>query len=107
MQSIRLLPHTYRGTIRIPGSKSQTIRATLIATFAHGVSTIAGVLQSRDTKACFHLAESLGAKLSFSKDGSTLTVDSTHLALRDGLALDCMNSGTTLYLATAMLTENA
>ena len=103
MQSMSLLPHTYQGTIRIPGSKSQTIRATLIATFAHGVSTITGVLQSRDTKACFHLAESLGAKLSFSEDGSTLTVDSTHLALRDGLVLDCMNSGTTLYLATAML----
>lgn len=103
MQPITRMPHAYQGTIRIPGSKSQTIRATLIATFARGTSTIEGILHSRDTEACFRLAESLGAKLSFANDGSTLTVDSRNLHLHDALVLDCMNSGTTLYLASAML----
>ncbi len=103
MSPILLTPCTYQGTIRIPGSKSQTIRAVLIATFAKGRSTIHGLLHSRDTKACFHLVRSLGAKLTFSPDGSTLTIDSTALHLKEGLVLDCMNSGTTLYLASAML----
>lgn len=98
-----LLPRTYGGTIRIPGSKSQTIRAVLIATFARGVSHIRGALESRDTLAAFRLSEALGAKLAFDAAHDQLTVDSTAFLPKDGTRIDCMNSGTTLNLAAGLL----
>lgn len=95
------VPHS--GAIRIPGSKSQTIRAYLIALFAQGKSTIRGALESSDTKACEILVEKSGA--SFARCGDTVTIDSSHAFGQDSdtMALDCMNSGTTLYLAIGML----
>lgn len=97
-------PRDFQGAIRIPGSKSQTIRAVLIALFARGTSTITGALESRDTEACFHVASQLGANLTFLDHHKTLVVDSTHLTPDPkGVSIDCMNSGTTLYLALCML----
>lgn len=103
MPAITLFPSHIEGKIQIPGSKSQTIRAALIATFARGVSHITGALESRDTLACFRLCESLGAKLSWSPDRSQLDIDSRGFHATDGMTVDCMNSGTTLCLATGML----
>ncbi|MBP5552914.1 MAG: 3-phosphoshikimate 1-carboxyvinyltransferase, partial [Spirochaetales bacterium] len=95
-----LFPGSVWGQIDIPASKSQTIHALLIALFARGVSTITNPLFCSDTQACLDFCEKLGARISFS--GNTLTVDSSDLEPRDGLEIDCKNSGTTLYFATAL-----
>lgn len=95
-----LSPGSVWGQIDIPASKSQTIHALLIALFARGVSTITNPLFCSDTQACLDFCRKLGASISFS--GNTLTVDSSNLEPRDGLEIDCKNSGTTLYFATAL-----
>ena len=84
-------------TVHIPGSKSHSIRALLIAAFSRGVSTIENILFSADTEAVMHALEKLGAKLSYEND--ILTVDSTDLAAElDSVTLDMENSGTGTYL---------
>ena len=97
-----LFPAGVCGQIDIPGSKSQTIRALLIALFARGVSKLHNPLVSKDTESCIQLCKQLGAKISWEDDGTTLVLDSTNLIKDGALSLDCNNSGTTLYLASAM-----
>lgn len=49
--------------MNIPGSKSLSIRALILASMAHGTSTIENVLNSDDTKDCIKALESLGVKV--------------------------------------------
>ena len=95
-----LYPGSVWGQIDIPASKSQTIHALLIALFARGRSTITNPLFCTDTQACLDFCKKLGAQITY--EGNTLTVDSSRLEPRDGLEIDCKNSGTTLYFATAL-----
>ena len=83
--------------VHIPGSKSHSIRALLIAAFARGVSTIENILFSADTEAVMNAMKKLGAVLTYEDD--ILTVDSTHLGEGlDSVTLDMENSGTGTYL---------
>ena len=95
-----LYPGSVWGQIDIPASKSQTIHALLIALFARGRSTITNPLFCTDTQACLDFCKKLGAQITY--EGNTLMVDSSRLEPRDGLEIDCKNSGTTLYFATAL-----
>lgn len=105
---ITLRPARICGTIDIPGSKSHTIRALLIALFANGVSTLHNALDSQDTQACIELCRRLGARITFKTDipVPTLVIDSSAIASgkekEEEITIDCTNSGTTLYLASAM-----
>lgn len=96
---------TVEGVISIPSSKSHTIRALLIASFAQGRSIIHRALDSLDTRSCIALCRSLGVDIKerVEQDFSlTLTVDSFGPPMQ-GSYLDCGNSGTTLYFATALV----
>ena len=95
-----LYPGSVWGQIDIPASKSQTIHALLIALFARGRSTISNPLFCTDTQACLEFCEKLGAKITYADN--MLIVDSSRLKPKDGLEIDCRNSGTTLYFATAL-----
>ncbi|HHU88771.1 MAG: 3-phosphoshikimate 1-carboxyvinyltransferase [Sphaerochaetaceae bacterium] len=86
-------------TIKIISSKSHTIRALLIATFATGESTIHNPLESEDTAACIAVCRALGAKIIRSND-SIKVVGIKEFPPKVGV--DCQNSGTTLYLATGL-----
>ncbi len=103
---ITLRPARICGTIDIPGSKSHTIRALLIALFANGVSTLHNALDSQDTQACIELCRRLGARITFKTDipVPSLVIDSSNIAKgqKSEVCIDCANSGTTLYLASAM-----
>lgn len=100
---IEIKPSRVSGKIEIPASKSQTIRAFLIATFAKGKSIIRHPLISEDTKAAVEACRSLGASIEFNQDKSCAYVDSTN-ALTDieNTIIDCKNSGTTEYLLLPM-----
>lgn len=88
---------TAQGKITIPGSKSQTIRAMLIATFAFNKSTIHNVLISEDTISCIQACKLLGAIIT--NEGDTYYIDSTMVGQStESIEIDCGNSGTTLYL---------
>ena len=103
---ITLRPARICGTIDIPGSKSHTIRALLIALFANGVSTLHNALDSQDTQACIELCRRLGARITFKTDipVPSLVIDSSNIAKgqKSEVCIDCANSGTTLYIASAM-----
>ena len=85
---ITLSPAKPAGTIAIPASKSQTIRAFLIAYFAHDISRISNPLISEDTKSCINAISNAGAKVMFSDDMSSAIVDSRNIVLPDNLTID-------------------
>lgn len=97
-------PARVSGTITIPSSKSQTIRALLLATFAKGRSVIHNPLDSQDTRSCIEACRSFGATIESygtETDEVKLVVDGP-LSFPESITIDCGNSGTTLYLATGL-----
>lgn len=92
-----------QGSVDIPASKSQTIRALLIALMAKGKSTIRHPLYSSDTISCMNALRSLGALVETDEDG-TIRVDSSNLSKkREETTIDCGNSGTTAALILPIL----
>jgi 3-phosphoshikimate 1-carboxyvinyltransferase len=87
------------GEITIPGSKSHTIRALVIATLAHGVSRIYKPLVSADTLSCLKGCQAFGAEYEEHDEywQITGTAGQPHLP-RD--IIDAGNSGTTLSFLT-------
>jgi len=60
------------GNIRIPASKSHTIRAVVIASLADGTSKLINPLRSDDTMAAVNAASSLGAGIEIKDDEWTI-----------------------------------
>lgn len=99
---IRLTPRRTSGTVTVPASKSQTIRAFLIAAFSRERSTIRHPLISADTLSAVNAIKALGAKVAFSSDSSEAYVDATGLDASSPITIDAGNSGTTEYLLMPM-----
>ncbi|MBT3275209.1 MAG: 3-phosphoshikimate 1-carboxyvinyltransferase [Spirochaetales bacterium] len=95
------------GIIQIPGSKSQTIRALIIASLADGESIILHPLDSSDTRSCLNACRAFGAEISESSGRWTVKGTNGQPETPDNV-IDVGNSGTTLYLLTsvAALQEN-
>jgi 3-phosphoshikimate 1-carboxyvinyltransferase len=89
------------GSVRMPASKSHTIRALLIATLADGESVLLDPLSSGDTESCLLACEQLGAKITRSADKLIIQGTGTQLAAPESM-IDVGNSGTTLYLALSV-----
>lgn len=94
-----------RGIARVPGSKSITNRALLIAALADGESTLSGALFSDDTKYMVESLQALGIAVKadelaerFVIQGGNGTFPATEAELFVGL------SGTTMRFVTAALT---
>jgi 3-phosphoshikimate 1-carboxyvinyltransferase len=89
--------------VRVPGSKSITNRAVLIAALARGDSTLAGCLESDDTQAMREALRALGVAIEV--DGETWQVHGANGVLRAPAApLDARASGTTARFLTAAAT---
>jgi 3-phosphoshikimate 1-carboxyvinyltransferase len=80
-------------TVTIPGSKSQTNRALVLAALGQGPSTISGALRSRDTDLMIGALSALGLRVD--GVGSELTV-SGRIAPGPGARVDCGLAGTVL-----------
>ncbi|MFI9509430.1 3-phosphoshikimate 1-carboxyvinyltransferase [Nocardia sp. NPDC052566] len=78
-----------RATVTLPGSKSITNRALILAALADGPSTLTGALRSRDTNLMIAALRAMGT--SIEGDGDSLTV--TPAPLRGG-SVDCGLAGT-------------
>lgn len=103
---IHVSPSALNNTIRIPGSKSHTIRALLLSLLSEGRSTIEGALLSGDGLSALNAARRFGAAIT--EDGGTLVIDgvgSRPMAPPD--IIDTANSGTTttLFASVAALAE--
>lgn len=90
------------GDLRIPASKSHTIRALLIASFASSPSRIHSPLYSEDTRSCLNACRLLGAQIKEYKWGWDVLKPVETGSAQPPLKIDTGNSGTTLYLITAM-----
>ena len=97
-----------RGTLRLPGDKSISHRALLLAALASGRSRIAGAGDGADVRSTSGIIEALGATVTrVEEDGPTvgyLVVSPGADSLREPVeTLDCGNSGTSLRLTSGVL----
>ncbi len=86
-------PHTEQpvhATVTLPGSKSITNRALILAALADRPSTLTGALRSRDTNLMIAALRGMGAEIS--GDADTLTV--TPAATLGSATVDCGLAGT-------------
>ncbi|OBG91942.1 3-phosphoshikimate 1-carboxyvinyltransferase [Mycobacterium sp. E136] len=82
-------------TVTVPGSKSQTNRALVLAALAtaNGESTLRGALRSRDTDLMIGALQALGVTVEGHADELRV---SGQIAPRDGARIDCGLAGTVL-----------
>ncbi|MDQ6925966.1 MAG: 3-phosphoshikimate 1-carboxyvinyltransferase [Candidatus Eremiobacteraeota bacterium] len=86
---------TVEGTIRVPGDKSISHRALILAALAPGMSRITGLQDGADVRATAGALRGLGIPIESADDAVRVTGG----ALRAPAApLDCLNSGTTARL---------
>jgi 3-phosphoshikimate 1-carboxyvinyltransferase len=81
-----------RATVRLPGSKSLTNRALVLAALADGPSVVRQALRSRDTELMAGALADLGAGLDTTGDDWKVTP----AALRGGGTVDCGLAGTVM-----------
>ena len=84
------------GSVRIPASKSHTIRALIISTLAEGQSVLLNPLQSGDTISCLEACRAFGAEIS--EEENKWIVYGKGVANPPKDIIDVGNSGTSLYL---------
>ena len=94
------------GTVDVPGSKSHTIRAVIIASLAHGESIIDAPLDSLDTRSAAAAVRAFGATVEFESALWTVKGVEGEPRIPDDV-IDVGNSGTTLYMimGTAALVD--
>ena len=117
MQAV-IKPHNFTGRIRIPASKSHTIRRLLIAALTEGVSEIEYPLDSLDARSCVAVIRALGADIEERRAVDAQCPNPADETGRKPVGwqvrgigpgritapqehLDVGNSGTTLFLALA------
>lgn len=100
-------PTPVHATVTVPGSKSQTNRALVLAALAtpQGSSTVSGALRSRDTDLMIGALQALSVTVDGA--GSELTISGT-IAPQPDIRIDCGLAGTVLRFvppAAALGTE--
>ncbi|RLG34220.1 3-phosphoshikimate 1-carboxyvinyltransferase [Methanosarcinales archaeon] len=94
-------PSHLSGEIRVPGSKSHTIRAIVLATLADGRSKITEPLISEDTTSCLDACTKLGAEIELKDYG--MIIDGCGGEPDPQVELiDIGNSGTSLRFLTSV-----
>jgi 3-phosphoshikimate 1-carboxyvinyltransferase len=93
-----------RGALELPGDKSVSHRAIMLAAIADGISRIDGFLEGEDTRATAAVFGQLGVRIEEPQAG----VRVVHGVGIDGLrapvaALDCGNAGTAMRLLVGLL----
>ncbi len=101
---VRPMRSPLSGSLRVPGDKSISHRALLLASLADGESRIDGLLRSGDCVTTRNCMQALGVEIEDEPDAS---VTIRGIGLR-GLqpatgAIDCVRSGTTLRLLAGIL----
>ena len=114
-QTLSPVLQPFRATLRVPGSKSITNRALILAALAEGPSTLEGVLLADDTRRMLEALVSLGYEVALEEPARTVRIVGRgrdipaprHAAAAgsagERAAISCGNSGTTIRFLTAML----
>ncbi len=93
------------GDIHLPGSKSLSNRALLLAALARGTTKVTNLLDSDDTRHMLNALKALGIQYQLSDDRTQCDVQGAGGAFQchDGLALFLGNAGTAMRPLTAAL----
>lgn len=106
MEKITLAPISrVEGEINLPGSKSLSNRALLLAALAKGTTKVTNLLDSDDIRHMLNALKALGINYSLSEDKTVCTVEGVGGAFnwKNGLALFLGNAGTAMRPLTAAL----
>lgn len=100
--TIRPLPASVDRTVALPGSKSLTNRALLVAALAHGRSELDGVLLADDTELMADALAALGVPVLVQRKTCRAIVDGCggHWPSTDAV-IECGNAGTVIRFLTA------
>lgn len=98
--SLRIHPGSVRGTVSAPPSKSYTHRAFLLGLLAEGTTRVSDALLSEDPRATLDAVEALGATVL--REREVIRIESDGRLRAPAKTLDCLNSGTTLRLLSAI-----
>jgi len=93
-----------RGSIRVPGDKSISHRALMLAAIADGSSRISGFLEGEDTRATARILQQLGVRIEAPTPGTRVVHGVGLHGLRASAGpLDCGNAGTGMRLLAGLL----
>jgi 3-phosphoshikimate 1-carboxyvinyltransferase len=92
-------PGSVRGRVAAPPSKSYTHRALLLGLLAEGTTRVRNPLMSEDPRATLAGVEALGARV---ERGDVVGITSDGVVRTPESVVDCLNSGTTLRLLSAI-----
>lgn len=92
------------GVIDVPGDKSISHRALMLAAIADGSSRITGFLEGEDTRATARILQQLGVRIEMPGPGERIVHGVGLRGLRGaGSDLDCGNAGTGMRLLAGLL----
>ncbi|HBO37378.1 MAG TPA: 3-phosphoshikimate 1-carboxyvinyltransferase [Pasteurellaceae bacterium] len=93
------------GTVNLPGSKSLSNRALLLAALAKGTTTLTNLLDSDDVRHMLNALKHLGVNYQLSEDRSSCEVEGLGRAFewQSGMSLFLGNAGTAMRPLTAVL----
>lgn len=100
------LHHTsapFQRQLRLPGDKSISHRAAILASIAQGTSTISGFLESEDCLATIAVLQKLGITIEHPEHGVFVIHGRGGFFSEPSGTLDCKNSGTTMRLLAGLL----
>ena len=106
MQSLTLQPiFSINGTVNLPGSKSVSNRALLLAAMAKGTTVLTNLLDSDDIRHMLNALEQLGVKYQLSEDKTRCSVEGLDGCLSHDGELDLFlgNAGTAMRPLAAAL----
>ena len=92
----------FTASVRVPGSKSLSNRALVLAALAQGRSELSGVLFSDDSRAMMDGLQKLGYELEIDEDAATVAVEGAGRPPAAEAELDCGNAGTAMRFLTAL-----
>ncbi len=96
------------GSVRVPGDKSISHRALMLAAIAEGNSHIRGFLEGEDTRATASVLAQLGVHIDAPSDGERIVHGVGLHGLRGSTQpLDCGNAGTGMRLLSGLLAGQA
>ena len=79
---IEPITRPFDATVTLPGSKSYSNRALLVAALAHGTSEITQALASDDTRYMHRALEALGVRVRADETARTFAVEGVEAAFR-------------------------
>lgn len=106
MKQLHLHPvHTISGEMTLPGSKSISNRALLLAAVSEGTTQVTNLLNSDDVHCMLQALTAFGVDYTLSEKGTRCEVQGKGYALHDEtpITIDLGNAGTAMRPLTAML----